>query len=701
MQIFGLHWLDFSIVIVYLAAMLALGRWASRRTKTEGDFFMAGRKLGKFYQFFLNFGASTNADQAVAVTREIYRQGVGGMWIQYLVLFLTPFYWFTTAFMRRSRLLTLGDFFAERFKSRFLAAAFAVFTLVMAFIGGGVSYMVAGKMIQALTPKPEASYTAAERRSVEMFQEYQELKKALDAGLTAEQKARYEELNDRSKHGELRAFLSYTDPMVVYLVFAVVVSLYTVWGGFIAAVWTDVVQGFLIVIFSVMLIPLGLARIGGFAGLHARVPDFMFNLFGSVTTSEYAWYTILAMILANLVSIIASAPMMQTAGSAKTENTARFGMIMGMYFKRFLMIFWALAGLLAVGLFGGKLHDPDLIWGVMTRELLFPSAVGLMLVGILAANMSTLSANAVSYGALFIRNIYRPLAPRKTERHYLTVGKIALALTLVGGVGTALFVGNLLYLFQYFISLPAVFGASIWLGFIWRRVTKGAVIIQIFACFTIFAVIPNVFQTWTWARTNPAFLLETKSKTVMITTGALQEDVTEGRAERIGQKIRKAHLIERAAVFFEKVARIDPDDPRSPKIGIGRFNAEVWVLSWIGIDLTDFTKARLSAARFFFDALFPFLLLFLISFVTRPAPKEALDRFFGRIHTPVQPTPELDAQAVQDAYDHPDKFRAGKVWPRSQWEIMKPGWMDVIGFGGSWVLVGIIILLLWLMVSIK
>ena len=82
--------------------MLGMGRWAQRRNKNAGDFYLAGRKLGKFTQFFLNFGASTNADQAVAVTREIYRQGIGGMWIQYLVLFLTPFYWFTTAFMRRS-----------------------------------------------------------------------------------------------------------------------------------------------------------------------------------------------------------------------------------------------------------------------------------------------------------------------------------------------------------------------------------------------------------------------------------------------------------------------------------------------------------------------------------------------------------------------------------------------------------------------
>ena len=701
MRIFGLHWIDFSIIVAYLLGMLALGKWASRRTKTEGDFYMAGRRLGKFYQFFLNLGCSTHADQAVAVSREIYRQGIGGMWIQYLVLFLTPFYWFTTAFMRRSRLITIGDFFTERFRSKFLGAAFAVFTLVMAFVGGGAGYMIAGKTIQALTPKPPDAYTAAERRSVAMFQEYQELKKKLDAGLAADEKARYDELNDLNKKGQLKSFISYTNPLAVYIVFAVIVSIYTMMGGFIAAAWTDVVQGFLIIIFSVMLIPLGLAKIGGFAGLHAAVPDYMFRLFGSVTTSEYAWYTILAMVLANLVSIIASAPMMQTAGSAKNEMTARFGMIMGMYLKRVLMIFWALAGLLAVGLYAGQLHDPDLIWGLMTRELLFTGAIGLMLAGVLAASMSSLGASSVTYAALFIRNIYHPLAPEKSDHHYLTIGKIVVAVTLFGGVGVALFVGNLLYLFQYFISLPAVFGASIWLGFLWRRLTKGAVIVQIFVCFAIYAVIPNVFQTWTWARTNPAFLRETNPRTVMILTEALKDDVEAGRAGQVGQAIRKPHLIEPAAVFFEKVARINPDDPRSPKTGIGRFNAEVWVLSWFGVRFENFTKAQLSAARFFFDALFPFVLLFLLSGLTRAVPKKDLDRFYGRIHTPVQPTPEEDVRAVQDAYDHPDMYAARKIWPKSAWEFMKPGKWDVIGFGGSWMLVGIIIALLWLMVTIR
>ena len=110
MSIWGLHIIDVSIILFYVLVILWLGRRAGKKTKTTEDFYLAGRKLGKFYQFFLNFGCSTNADQAVAVTREIYRQGIGGMWIQFLVLFLTPFYWFTTFLFRRVRLTTIGDY---------------------------------------------------------------------------------------------------------------------------------------------------------------------------------------------------------------------------------------------------------------------------------------------------------------------------------------------------------------------------------------------------------------------------------------------------------------------------------------------------------------------------------------------------------------------------------------------------------------
>ncbi|MCU0243575.1 MAG: sodium:solute symporter family protein [Acidobacteria bacterium] len=703
MTIAGLHILDFAIVVAFVAVVLFLGWRASRKTKTTEDFYVAGRRLGKVYQFFLNLGTSTNADQAIVVSREVYRQGVGGMWIQYLVLFLTPFYWFTTAFFRRVRLVTIGDFFTERFKSRFLGGAFAVFTLFMAFLGNGVGYMVAAKTMMALTPKPAARYTVAERQSVDLFNEYRALQARADkVELAPAESARLTELGERQKKGELKAFISYTDSVSIYLIYTVIVAVYTMMGGFLAAAITDVIQGLLLTTFSLMLIPIALHRVGGFAGLHAAVPDYMFRLFGSAATSEYAWYTILAMVLANLVSIIAVATGMQTAGSAKNETTARVGMIGGMFFKRFIMIFWALTGLLAIALYSGKLHDPDLIWGHMTMDLLFPGAIGLMMAGVLSAKMSSLAGSSVSYSALFIRNLYQPFVKPKSDRHLINVGRVAIGVTLLGGVGVALFIGNLLDMFKYFISLPAIFGAAIWLGFLWRRVTRSAVIAQVFICFAIYALVPNVFQSLEWARTRPGFLRETRARTVTLTTQAVREDVEAGRATEVGQVIRKPHTNPPEGIFFEKVVRTDPTDPGSPKVGMGRFHAELWVLSAFGIDFSGASKAQLSAARFGFDALFPFVLLFLLSALTRPVPKADLDRFFARVHTPVQPTPEEEERALRRAVERYDEVvEARKLRPGSNWEIMKPKRADVLGFAGCWALVGVIILLLWAVVNIR
>jgi len=702
MQIWGLHLIDVAIILAYLAATIWLGAKVGRESKGLDDFFLAGRKLGKAYQFFLNFGCSTNADQAVAVSREVYRQGIGGMWIQSLVLFLTPFYWFTTLFFRRVRLTTIGDFFTERFESRLLGAAYAIFTLALsAFIGGGIGMLVAGKTMVAMTPKTIEQCTPAERTSLIEYEEFQTLESQRAVELTTGQYARWDTLRQKNLRGELRSFVSHVDPFWFFVIYAVVVGAYTMMGGFKAAAITDALQGVLIVIFSVMLVPVGLAKLGGFSGLHAVVPPHMFELFGSASLSEYAWYTVLAMVMANLVSIVAVVSGMQTAGSATNEFAARIGMIGGMFTKRVLMLCWALAGLLAIGLYGGRLHDPDLIWGVMTRDLLAPGAIGLMLVGVLAANMSTLDASAVSHSALFIRNLYRPFVPDKSDAHYLFVGRLVIAVTLVGAIGVAMVADNLLVLFQYIISVPAIFGASIWLGFTWRRVTKWAVIIQVTVCLLLYAIIPTVFQGWDVARRHPAWTIETAPRTVTVTTRAAAGDVAAGRAVQVGDTFDREQVMPPVGILFEKVVRTDPDNPASPREGRGRFHAELWVMRAVGVDFTSWSKPQLVAARFFFDALFPFLLLFLISWVTPPVSRDTLDRFFARMHTPVQPTPEAETAALAAACANPGQFERDKLFPGTGWEILKPARSDYIGFFGTWALVGMVILLLWMMVTIR
>lgn len=702
MQIWGLHIVDASILVIYIVVMIWLGKRVAEESKSLDDFFLAGRKLGKAYQFFLNFGCSTHADQAVAVSREVYRQGIGGMWIQSLVLFLTPFYWFTVLLFRRVRLTTVGDFFAERYQSPTLAASYAIFSLILsALVGGGIGYIVAGKTMVAMTPKPIELCTVAERTSILEFRELKTLEARQPAELAAGEQVRLDVLREKEKSGELRSFVSYINEFWFCLAYALVAVIYTSLGGFKAAALTDAVQGILIIIFSVMLIPVGLARLGGLAGLHANVPAHMFALFGSTSLGDYAWYTILGMVVANLVSIVAVVSSMQTAGSATNEFTARIGMIAGMFTKRILMLAWAMAGLIAAGLYAGKLHDPDLIWGVMTRDLLWPGAIGLMLVGVLAASMSSLGAMAVSHSALFIRNLYKLWAPGKTDAHYLRVSRAMVAVTLLGGLGIVALARNLLELFQYIISVPAIFGAPIWLGFVWRRVTKWAVIMQVTLCLVIYALIPNLFQGLDAVARNPKFLLETAPRTVVVRTDATLDDVAAGRAASVGQSIERTHEVPPVGVYFDRVVRENPSNPQSPKIGLGRFNAEVWVVGWLGIDFARWSKAQFLAIRFFFDALFPFALLFLLSFVTPRVPKPALDRFFARLHTPVQPSAEAEAAAVAAAYANPAQFERDKLFPGSDWEIMKPARSDYIGFFGTWGLVGVVVLLLWLMVTIR
>ena len=53
MHVFGLHILDFLVIMIYMGVILWLGKKAGEKTEDTADFFLAGRSLGKFYQFFL------------------------------------------------------------------------------------------------------------------------------------------------------------------------------------------------------------------------------------------------------------------------------------------------------------------------------------------------------------------------------------------------------------------------------------------------------------------------------------------------------------------------------------------------------------------------------------------------------------------------------------------------------------------------
>lgn len=699
MVLLGLHIIDWLVLAAYLVGLLYIGRWASRRINNTRDFYQANRGLGKVLFSFLNFGTITSADQAAGVTREIFRQGLSGFWFQNLVLFITPFYWFSSILQRRARYIGPADIFLHRFESRFLAGAYAVFILLIAIYGGSLGYIITGKTLKAIMVKPESAYTQQEKQAVAQYYEFKELERRKGAnGLSPEEEERYRLLHEKDKRGEIYSYASYLNLMVFYVLYAAVIALYTIMGGLFAAVVTDVIQGILIIFLSIVLVPIGLEKVGGFTGLHARVPEFMFDLFGTAATSEYTWYFVAAMVVTNLIGL---PPRSFTAGgSAKDDLSARLGMMVGSFTKRFVMVGWALTGLIAIGLYRGQVSDPGLIWGHMTRDLLGFGLIGLMLAAILAANMSSIDAQSLEWSAAFTKNIWQPLFPATTEKTQVAVGRAVIFVVLMGNIYFATIVGDIFVMFKYVLSIWTIFGPALWLVYFWGRLNTKAVAVQILLTFLTTTLVPNVVPLFPGARSHPNLTVQTRLRIERIETRAVQEDVDAGHAAFVGQRITKTRTHPPAGIFFEEVVLEDPKDPNSKRIGQGVFRVQLYIIHLFGLDLTHLSKPMLATLSFLFDIFWPFLLLFGVSSLTKPNSKRVRDEFYARIHTPALADPVADAKAVQRLVDDPDLREQSKWFPGTWWEVPRPTRLDVLGFLVSWVVVGVIIVLYFLLASL-
>lgn len=435
MRFFGLHWIDALVILAYVVIVLFVGDRLSRRVRNQNDFFLAGRRLGRWFQFFLNFGNMTGEPSMAALTASsVYSEGAGGGWLQMITLFLTPYFWFMAPWFRRSRQTTIGDLFEARFGRRFLNTLYALVGVGLAPLSLGLSNIVAFKILQPI--------------------------------------------------------ISSLQPLPFFLFTNVLACVLVMLGGLKASAAIDAIQSVLTVVISIVLIPFGLTRIGGLHGLHARVPAAMFALFGSAQTSEYAWYSIAAFLLLSFIGQNSAWGNMGICGSARNETAARLGMVSGGFAKRFITMAWCACGLLAFAIYGPHLADPDRAWGSLTRSLLPVGLVGVMLVGMLGGKLASLGAGTVVLCAMVVKNLYEPLFPGRSNAHYMVVARVCVPVVLAAGVLVGLFLHSAIEIFKTIVALTVVWGAPIVLIFLWRRLTETAVRVQVVASFLFIGIIP-------------------------------------------------------------------------------------------------------------------------------------------------------------------------------------------------------------------
>ena len=185
----------------------------------------------------------------------------------------------------------------------------------------------------------------------------------------------------------------------------------------------------------------------------------------------------------------------------------------------------------------------------------------------------------------------------------------------------------------------------------------------------------------------------TREQVVTSQAAATAADVAAGRAQAEGQTITKTRRIEPVSVYFEEgVVRVDPKDFNSARTGRGLFRTEVYLLKLAGFDVAGFSSAQLLTTRYMADFLLPVFVLVVVSMLTRQSDPARVARFYVRMKTPVGPTLEEDAKAVEASYADPTRYDHLKLFPNSNWEFTKWDKRDAIGFIGCCGLVGVVLL---------
>ena len=741
---FGLSTLDLIVVIVFFFILVVIGLWAMFRVKDQEDFFMGGRRFGKIVQLFAAFGQATSSDTGPSVATTTANNGAAGVWASLMMLFATPSYWLTGVWYRRLRVLTMGDYFTERYSSKFLGGVYSLMASISMMLLLTVGFIVMTKTVLVMTPKelPEVpvemifnpseaeieTLAAASELNADEVDEYLqflrlERYRARDhASLTdAEQseKSFLQALNPRSNFSHI--------PTNWFIWITVIfICLYSIAGGLEAAFISDVFQGVFIIILSLILLPFAFIEInnvygssgfmGAFRTMHAQLPESYFEIFGSPNTVDFTWYYIIALGVMATINVAAGANQLVAAGAAKNEYSARFGLTYGTYLKRVTTVFWGLTALAIVLLYADAVSDPDHLWGYASRALLGPlnlGLIGLMIAALLAALLSTADMMMLATSGLITRNIYKPLVQGKSEKHYVTVGRIFGASIVVIAAFIVMGSDSLFDQLKIFWEWGVVFSAGFWMGILWRRTNQKAVWYSILFTLLLFFLLPMILPTvfpglrnneYLLKRTEPRFIerqytatpMDVDARTVEIAIWEALPDqeralVSQPVMLQAGEEFTKSYNIGIKRIFWTHGIAANPETGQLE--GRGLISLELVLLDLLGWDLSRNLYSVNETIRLLIRTFFPFLVIFIFSILYKHKPEEekVLDRFYAKMKTKVQDNKEDDLRELELSYANPHRFDHRKMFPNTQWEMLKWNREDRVGF---WIAMGMVFVII-------
>ena len=228
------------------------------------------------------------------------------------------------------------------------------------------------------------------------------------------------------------------------IVVVVATGIYTVLGGLKAVIYTDMVQMFIFLIGAVGLTLYSLDELGGWGEVTTTVGDGYLSLWRPMTDPDFPWTGILfgAPIL-GVWYWCTDQFIVQRVLSARNIKEARKGTIFAAYLKLLPLFIFVIPGVLAFALYQkGSLVLPttngiveyDAALPALTMQILPAGLRGVVVAGLLAALMSSLSSVFNSCSTLFTIDIYKKYYPETPEKTLVWVGQLATVILIALGL---------------------------------------------------------------------------------------------------------------------------------------------------------------------------------------------------------------------------------------------------------------------------
>ncbi|MBS0011116.1 MAG: sodium:solute symporter family protein [Bacteroidales bacterium] len=355
-----MHWIDLSIFIVYLIAVLGVGFYFLYRNKTTDDYYVGGRQMSSLHIGLSVVATDVGGGFSIGLGGLGFVMGISGSWLLFTGLIGA---WLSAVFliprvsdMARAKGLLSFPQFLEAIYDRKVATMAGVISAI-GYLGFTSSQLLAGAKLASAT--------------------------FLDLSLNQ-----------------------------ALLIMGVIAVMYTVVGGLKAVIYTDTIQWIILLSGLIFIgIPISYIKLGGFEAIKQTVaPEFL-------TLTNVTWQQILNWMFTIIPIWFIGMTLYQRIYASKDKKTAQRAWFIAGFFEYPIMAFTGvLLGMFArvaldAGLLSdfaeGQMIDPEMGLPALLRTLLPVGLMGIVLAAYFSAIMSTADSCLMACSGNIITDIFR------------------------------------------------------------------------------------------------------------------------------------------------------------------------------------------------------------------------------------------------------------------------------------------------------